>query len=154
MSDRAAPGGAGPLSGLRVVELAGIGPAPHGCMVLADLGADVVRVERLAADRLLTELDTDPRRSAVFSGLRRLLAVRREHPVFSPFAGQRVLDVDDRVLALVRGEEGVDPLVCVTNVTAATVPLPGVSGTDVLTGQDGPVTLGPYGFAWIRPDRP
>jgi alpha-methylacyl-CoA racemase len=37
---------AGPLQGLRVVELAGIGPAPHAAMVLADLGADVVRVER------------------------------------------------------------------------------------------------------------
>lgn len=38
--------GAGPLAGIRVVELAGMGPAPFGCMVLADLGADVVRVER------------------------------------------------------------------------------------------------------------
>jgi alpha-methylacyl-CoA racemase len=37
---------AGPLSGLRVVELAGIGPGPHAAMILADLGADVVRVER------------------------------------------------------------------------------------------------------------
>ncbi len=36
----------GPLTGLRVVELAGIGPGPHAAMVLADLGADVVRVER------------------------------------------------------------------------------------------------------------
>lgn len=36
----------GPLSGLRVVEFAGIGPGPHACMLLADLGADVVRVER------------------------------------------------------------------------------------------------------------
>jgi len=40
--------GGGPLTGLRVVELAGIGPAPHAAMVLADLGADVVRVERPA----------------------------------------------------------------------------------------------------------
>jgi alpha-methylacyl-CoA racemase len=39
----------GPLSGLRVLELAGLGPAPHACMVLADLGADVVRVERPGA---------------------------------------------------------------------------------------------------------
>ena len=38
----------GPLVGLRVIELAGIGPAPHAAMVLADLGADVVRVERPA----------------------------------------------------------------------------------------------------------
>lgn len=36
----------GPLSGLRVVELASIGPGPHAAMILADLGADVVRVER------------------------------------------------------------------------------------------------------------
>ena len=36
----------GPLTGVRVVELAGLGPAPHACMVLADLGADVLRVDR------------------------------------------------------------------------------------------------------------
>ncbi|MFE5160341.1 CaiB/BaiF CoA transferase family protein [Streptomyces sp. NPDC056697] len=37
---------AGPLAGVRVVELAGIGPGPFAAMVLADLGADVVRVDR------------------------------------------------------------------------------------------------------------
>ncbi|MER6349446.1 CaiB/BaiF CoA transferase family protein [Streptomyces sp. NPDC001595] len=36
----------GPLSGVRVVELAGIGPGPFAAMFLADLGADVVRVDR------------------------------------------------------------------------------------------------------------
>jgi alpha-methylacyl-CoA racemase len=36
----------GPLAGLKVVELAGIGPGPHAAMILADLGADVVRVDR------------------------------------------------------------------------------------------------------------
>jgi alpha-methylacyl-CoA racemase len=36
----------GPLSGVKVVELAGIGPAPFACMMLAELGAEVVRVER------------------------------------------------------------------------------------------------------------
>ncbi len=36
----------GPLTGLRVVELAGLGPVPHAAMQLADLGADVVRVDR------------------------------------------------------------------------------------------------------------
>jgi alpha-methylacyl-CoA racemase len=36
----------GPLSGLRVVEMAALGPVPHAAMVLADLGADVVRIER------------------------------------------------------------------------------------------------------------
>jgi alpha-methylacyl-CoA racemase len=38
--------GHGPLAGLRVVELAGLGPAPYCAMLLADLGADVVRVDR------------------------------------------------------------------------------------------------------------
>src|SRR5580765_6944289 len=37
----------GPLTGLRVVEMAGIGPAPYGAMLLADLGADVVRIDRV-----------------------------------------------------------------------------------------------------------
>jgi alpha-methylacyl-CoA racemase len=37
---------AGPLQGLRVVELASIGPGPHAAMILGDLGADVARVER------------------------------------------------------------------------------------------------------------
>lgn len=38
----------GPLAGVRVVELAGIGPAPHVAMMLADLGATVVQVQRPA----------------------------------------------------------------------------------------------------------
>ncbi|GAA4673148.1 CaiB/BaiF CoA-transferase family protein [Streptomyces chumphonensis] len=42
----AARSGTGPLSGVRVVELAGIGPGPFAAMLLGDLGADVVRVDR------------------------------------------------------------------------------------------------------------
>ncbi|QBJ95762.1 CoA transferase [Rhodococcus sp. ABRD24] len=40
---------AGPLTGLRVVEMAGIGPVPHAAMMLADMGAHVVRVQRRSA---------------------------------------------------------------------------------------------------------
>jgi len=40
----------GPLEGLKVLELAGIGPGPYACMLLADLGADVLRLERGDAD--------------------------------------------------------------------------------------------------------
>jgi alpha-methylacyl-CoA racemase len=39
----------GPLHGVRIVELAAIGPVPYGVMLLADLGAAVVRVDRVAA---------------------------------------------------------------------------------------------------------
>src|ERR1700689_1490151 len=40
------PSAAGPLQGMRVIELAGIGPGPFAAMLLADLGAEVIRVER------------------------------------------------------------------------------------------------------------
>jgi alpha-methylacyl-CoA racemase len=38
--------GTGPLRGIKVVEIAGIGPGPHACTIMADLGADVIRIER------------------------------------------------------------------------------------------------------------
>jgi alpha-methylacyl-CoA racemase len=42
----------GPLKGFRVLEIAGVGPGPFCAMMLADMGADVLRVERAgAADR-------------------------------------------------------------------------------------------------------
>lgn len=40
--------GSGPLAGLRIVEFGGIGPGPYAAMLLADMGADVVRIERAA----------------------------------------------------------------------------------------------------------
>jgi alpha-methylacyl-CoA racemase len=43
---------AGPLQGIRLVEVASIGPGPFAAMMLADAGADVVRLERAAADGL------------------------------------------------------------------------------------------------------
>jgi alpha-methylacyl-CoA racemase len=46
-----AGGGSGPLVGTRIVELAGLGAAPYGVMLLADLGAEVIRIDRPGADR-------------------------------------------------------------------------------------------------------
>jgi alpha-methylacyl-CoA racemase len=49
----------GPLTGLRVVELAGLGPAPYACMLLAELGADVVRVDRPGGGSLIVAPEKD-----------------------------------------------------------------------------------------------
>ncbi|MBF6245136.1 MULTISPECIES: CaiB/BaiF CoA transferase family protein [Nocardia] len=46
MSTSSTTTGQGPLAGIKVLELAGIGPGPHAALLLADLGADVVRVQR------------------------------------------------------------------------------------------------------------
>ena len=42
---------AGPLAGYRIIEIAGIGPGPFAAMMLADMGAEVIRVERVQAVR-------------------------------------------------------------------------------------------------------
>ncbi len=60
---------AGPLEGIRVVELAGIGPGPFAAMLLADMGAEVVRVDRVSSvttgeARRSTDLLARGRRSA------------------------------------------------------------------------------------------
>ena len=60
----------GPLAGLKVVELAGIGPAPFAAMLLADLGADVVRVERPGG----SPLSGDPRFDLLNRGKRSIVA--------------------------------------------------------------------------------
>ena len=36
----------GPLNGVRIVEMGGIGPGPHGAMMQADMGADILRIDR------------------------------------------------------------------------------------------------------------
>ncbi|NCU80773.1 MAG: CoA transferase, partial [Acidimicrobiia bacterium] len=41
----------GPLAGYKIIEIAGIGPGPFAAMMLSDMGAEVVRVERVQAVR-------------------------------------------------------------------------------------------------------
>jgi alpha-methylacyl-CoA racemase len=57
MLDKAAPDtsvrASGPLAGYRIVEFAGIGPGPFACMMLADMGAEVVTLDRVGAKKNL-----------------------------------------------------------------------------------------------------
>jgi alpha-methylacyl-CoA racemase len=50
----------GPLNGVRVIEIASLAPAPFGCMILADLGADVLRVERAERCGPQARVPSDP----------------------------------------------------------------------------------------------
>src|ERR1700741_3783563 len=67
----------GPLEGIRIVELAGIGPAPMCAMLLADLGADVVRLDRMEPSGL--GIPTEPR-SAVVHRSRPTMRVDLKNP--------------------------------------------------------------------------
>lgn len=66
---------AGPLAGVRVVELAGIGPGPFCGMLLADLGAEVIRVDRPGGPPIPVPLDKD-----VTSRGKRRIVVDLKHP--------------------------------------------------------------------------
>lgn len=86
----------GPLQGIRVVELAGIGPSPMACMLLADLGADVVRIDRPEP------ADLGVSRPAKYNPMlrnRRLMALDLKHPE----SAAQVLELVARADVLVEG---------------------------------------------------
>src|SRR5215210_929389 len=69
----------GPLSGVRVVEVASIGPGPFTAMLLADMGAEVVRVDRVPGSVTQDRAHADPAVDVVNRG-RRSVAVDLKHP--------------------------------------------------------------------------
>ena len=68
---------AGPLSGLTIVELAGIGPGPMCSMMLGDMGADVIKVEPPEGDPTRHMGARGGRDSAGFAALNRGKELRR-----------------------------------------------------------------------------
>jgi alpha-methylacyl-CoA racemase len=65
----------GPLTGITVVEMSGIGPGPFAGMMLADLGASVIRVDRLSGGVLSSNGLLSAGRADVVSRGRRSIAV-------------------------------------------------------------------------------
>jgi alpha-methylacyl-CoA racemase len=82
----------GPLSGVKVLELAGIGPGPFCGMLLADMGADVLRVDRLEASDL--GLPLDPQFDIVARGRRSIgLDLKRPQAIETALALVEKADV-------------------------------------------------------------
>ena len=67
----------GPLTGYKVIEIAGIGPGPFCAMLLADMGADVIRVDR--AQSVRGPAPDGPARDVSLRG-RRSVAIDLKHP--------------------------------------------------------------------------
>ena len=67
----------GPLEGVRVLELAGIGPCPMCAMLLAELGADVLKIDRILPSGLGVDIPPDHR---LLERSRRSAAVDLKHP--------------------------------------------------------------------------
>ncbi|MEV5865140.1 CaiB/BaiF CoA transferase family protein [Streptomyces tendae] len=88
------PGTEGPLAGVRVVELAGIGPGPFAAMLLADLGADVVRVDRPGGPGL----GIDPAHDVTNRNKRSVVLDLK-----APDGPARVLDLAERADVLIEG---------------------------------------------------
>ncbi|MFE4959646.1 CaiB/BaiF CoA transferase family protein [Streptomyces sp. NPDC056653] len=121
----------GPLAGVRVVELAGIGPGPFAAMLLADLGADVVRVDRPAG----RGLGIDPAYDLTNRNKRSVLVDLKAED-----GPDRVLDLVERADILIEGYRpgvaerlGVGPDACLARNPGL------VYGRMTGWGQDGPL---------------
>jgi alpha-methylacyl-CoA racemase len=120
----------GPLAGVRVVELAGIGPCPFAAMVLADLGAEVIRLDRVGDVGRAPAPGTD-----ALNRSRPSLAIDLKHPG----GAELVLDLVERADALIEGFRpgvaerlGVGPEPCLARNPAVAY------GRMTGWGQDGP----------------
>ncbi|MDX3530290.1 CaiB/BaiF CoA-transferase family protein, partial [Streptomyces sp. ID05-39B] len=131
MTTTADTAGHGPLAGVRVVELAGIGPGPFAAMLLADLGADVVRVDRPGGP----SLGIDPAHDVTNRNKRSVLVDLK-----APDGPARVLDLAARADVLIEGNRpgvaerlGVGPEACHARNPRL------VYGRMTGWGQDGPL---------------
>jgi alpha-methylacyl-CoA racemase len=123
----------GPLAGFRVIEIAGIGPGPFAAMMLADMGAEVIRVDRPAKPQ--SEGISGPPNRDVLQRGRRNVALDLKHPD----AVATLLDMVARADALIEGFRpgvmerlGLGPEVCLARNPKL------VFGRMTGWGQDGP----------------
>ncbi|MTH96194.1 CaiB/BaiF CoA-transferase family protein [Roseibium sp. RKSG952] len=125
----------GPLHGVRIVEFAGIGPGPFACMMLADMGADVLRIDRAADDNGSPDRTDDRSKETLLRG-RKSVTLNLKKPADLDVA----LKLTGRADALVEGFRpgvmerlGLGPDVCMKRNPAL------VYGRMTGWGQNGPL---------------
>lgn len=123
----------GPLAGIKVVEIAGIGPGPFCSMLLSDMGADVLRVDRTAPSGL--GIASEPKYDVLTRG-RRSISIDLKQPE----GVETVLRLADKADALIEGFRpgvaerlGIGPEVCHKRNPKL------VYGRMTGWGQDGPI---------------
>ncbi|MEU5397874.1 CaiB/BaiF CoA-transferase family protein [Streptomyces sp. NPDC005963] len=132
-TDSSTAAASGPLVGIRVVELGGIGPGPFACMLLADQGAEVIRVDRPA------ETGTPTKHPILHRGRRSVALDLKD-----PSSVEAVLAIIDTADALVEGFRpgvaerlGLGPTTCLARNPRL------VYGRMTGWGQDGPLAQAP-----------
>ncbi|EIA3267220.1 sugar phosphorylase [Listeria monocytogenes] len=108
--------------------------------------------EKLEKNQLVHELKTDTYRKTIFTSLKKLVQIRRNHTAFSPFATQEILDLGPDVFAIKRESKG-ECIYGIINVTSHDISKKvAFSGTNLLANQ--PVTseleLTAYEVVWIK----
>jgi alpha-methylacyl-CoA racemase len=126
----------GPLSGIKIIELAGIGPAPYTCMMLADAGAQVLRLERAAPGAVARGAEAPPGYWDLLNRSRPSVGIDLK----SPDAVELVLGLVEQADGLIEGFRpgvaerlGVGPKDCLDRNPAL------VYGRMTGWGQDGPM---------------
>ncbi|EAD2031207.1 alpha-amylase [Listeria monocytogenes] len=108
--------------------------------------------EKLEKNQLVHELETDTYRQTIFTSLKKLVQIRRNHTAFSPFATQEILDLGPDVFAIKRESEE-ECIYGIINVTSHDIRKTlTFSGTNLLTNQPvaSELDLTAYEVVWIK----
>ncbi|MBC1549637.1 sugar phosphorylase [Listeria sp. FSL L7-1434] len=108
--------------------------------------------EKLEKNQLARELKTDTYRQTIFTSLKKLVQIRRNHTAFSPFATQEILDLGSDVFAIKR-ESDTECIYGIINVTSQDIRKTiAFSGTNLLTNQlvTSELELAAYEVVWIK----
>lgn len=117
-------------------------------------------------DELTSALsDPDTTTSRIFTNMKDLISLRKKHPAFHPFGGQKAYEIDDRVFCLLRWDpDETEKVLVLANLTSESVSLDlneynlpfknGSNYNDILSGKqyvsNGKVELPPYKVIWIK----